>query len=91
MYLKLGNLSPKNFAEIVESEFNEDELKELNDAWSQKAELTGPEDFHIFKDPSITIHIGSVESRALEIFKAANARKQFNREISFHLDDRWKA
>lgn len=90
MYLKFGNLSPEEFAKRVGSEFTEDEIAELRSVWSRNATLTGPEDFHIFEDPSITVHIGSPFARAVEIFRAANGRKEFNQEISFHLDEGWK-
>lgn len=90
MNIRLGNLSPEQFADRVGAEFTSDELAELHSVWSQWAELTGPEDFHIFDAPTIFVTIGSVSSRAVEIFKAANARKTFNREVTFGLDDRFK-
>lgn len=89
MYLKLGNLYPEEFAERVGTEFTSDELAYLRGVWSQKAALTGPDDFHIFDDPSISIHIGSVTSRVVEVFKAANDRSPFNRAIPFSLDIEW--
>ena len=85
-YFKLGNLSPEEFATRVGAEFTFEELDHLRSVWSQKATLTSDEDFHIFDAPAISIHIGSIESRTVEIFKAANARKTFGREVSFHLD-----
>lgn len=90
MLLKLGNLSIEKFAKIVEAEFTKEELIHLNESWSQNASLSADEDFHIFEDPCISIHIGSNESDTLKIFVAANNRKEFNREISFHLDQEWK-
>jgi len=91
MYLKMGNLGPADFARRVGSEFTDDELEYLRGVWSQKAELTGPEDFHIFDSPAISIHIGSATGRVVEIFKAADARKSFNQPIQFYLDEGWKA
>lgn len=90
MYLKFGNLSPEKFAERVGTEFTPDELVHLRSVWSMNATLTGPEDFHIFDDPTISVDIGSVESRTVVIFAAANARKEFNREVSFYLQEEWK-
>lgn len=90
MYLKLGNLSPEQFATRVGSEFTPDEITYLKSVWSRNATLTGPDDFHIFDNPAISIHVGSATTKTLDVFKAANARKQFNDEISFHLDEEWQ-
>jgi len=48
--------------------------------------VTDPNGFHIFDDPRISITIGSeaVSGRVAEAFKAANARKAFNREVTFY-------
>ena len=89
MFLRFGNLSPERFAARVDSEFTPDELEYLGSVWSQNATLTGPDDFHIFEDPAIAISIGSTTSRTLEVFKAANSRKVFNREVDFNLDDKF--
>jgi len=91
MFLKLGNLSPERFAERVGSEFTDDELTYLRSVWSQKAALVGPDDFHIFDDPTISAHIGSATSRTVEVFKAANARSPFDRAVQFSLDDDWES
>lgn len=90
MILKFGNLSPAEFAARVGSEFTEGELAELKSVWSQGAKLRNADDFHIFDDPAISIHIGAADSRAVEIFKAANARNTFNREVTFYLDRDWE-
>lgn len=89
MYLRMGNLTPAQFAERVGSEFTADELLELAGMRSGNATLAGPNDFHIFCDPSISVTIGSRDCAALELFKAANARKQFNRPVDFDLDEAW--
>lgn len=86
----LGNLSPEAFATRVEADFTDEEIAELKSNWSTNAELTGPEDWHIFDDPVIRIHIGSIDSRAAAIFIAANERKAFNRAVTVHLDEKWK-
>jgi hypothetical protein len=90
MNLRLGNLSPTQFAEHVGTEFTNDEAAYLQSVWSQNAALTGPDDFHIFSDPAISITVGSASSRTLEVFKAANSRTQFNREITFDLDEQYQ-
>lgn len=89
MYLRFGNLTPEAFAERVGASFTPAELDTLNHFWSQNAKLTGPDQFHIFDDPSITISIGSVDALPLQVFQAANARKPFNRPVDFYLDKEW--
>jgi len=89
MFLKFGNLSPEKFAERVGSAFTDEELAYLHSVWSQNAALVGLDDFHIFDDPSITVHIGSVASRVVDVFVAADTRLPFNREIQFSLDAEW--
>lgn len=86
MNIKFGNLSPLSFASRVGTEFTAAELETLGHFWSQNATLTGPDQFHIFDDPAITIHVGSVDALPLDVFKAANARKPFNRPVSFYVD-----
>lgn len=90
MLLRIGNLSPQQFAERVGTEFTAGELKLLGRARSGNAVLTGPNDFHIFDKPGISVTVGSRRCEALEIFKAANSRKEFNRPVQFDLDDRWR-
>lgn len=88
MILFLGNLTIDEFARRVGAEFTADETDYLESVWSRKADLTGPDDWHIFDGP--TVAIGCVTSRTVEIFKAANGRKTFNQPVQFHLDERWK-
>ena len=90
MYLKLGNLSPEKFAERVGTAFTDDELSYLHSVWSKWAGLTGPDDFHIFDDPTISIHIGSATGKTIDVFKTANTRSTFNRPVQFSLDEDWK-
>lgn len=89
MGIKFGNLSPEAFAAQVGATFTQDELAHLHQVWSQQGKLVGPEDFHVFDDPAISIHVGSVDSRTVEVFQAANARTEFNRPVQFYLDDEW--
>ena len=90
MFLKLGNLSPEEFANRVGSAFTDDELAYLRSVWSQKATLTSPGDFHIFDDPTISIHIGSATGQTVDTFVAANTRSTFNRPVQFGLDECWR-
>ena len=89
MFLKFGNLSPEKFAERVGSAFTDDESTYLRSVRSQNAALTGPDDFHIFDDPSITVHIGSATGPTVDVFLAANTRSTFNRPVQFSLDAEW--
>lgn len=91
MMLRLGNLSPEAFAERVGAEFTPEEVAYLRSVWSQKAALVGPDDFHIFDDPAISVTVGAPSSRTVAVFQAANERKPFNRELSVYLDEQWKA
>lgn len=92
MSFMLGNLSPEDFAARTGSPFTDDELATLHRNWSRRAALTGPEDFHIFEAPSgrPTVTIGSVTAKVVDVFKAANARKEFAFEVQFSLDDRFE-
>ncbi len=87
---KLGNLSPEEFAKRVGTEFTADEIARLKEHWSQKADLMGPEDWHVFDAPTVSVHIGSVTCGAVDVFRAADARRPFNRAVRFSLDERWK-
>ena len=87
MLIKFGNVSPKEFAERVGSEFTADEMVHLEAVWSRNAELQSAEDFHIFDDPAISIHIGAADSRTVEVFKAANERRTFGCPVMFYLDN----
>lgn len=86
--IMLGNLSPEEFARRVDAEFTDEEIAQLRSTWSQKAELTGPEDFHFFDIP-LAITFGSMDNKAMEILKAANDRKTFSRPVSGILDNGW--
>lgn len=92
MSFMLGNLSPEQFQAQTDSPFTDAELATLHGNWSQRASLTGPEDFHIFEAPSgrPTVTVGSVTAKVLDVFQAANARKQFPFEVAFSLDEGWK-
>jgi len=91
MYLKFGNLSPEKFAEKVGATFTDDELSYLHSVWSQKAALIGSNDFHIFDDPAISIHVGSTTGPTVDVFLAANTRSTFNRPVQFFLDADWRS
>lgn len=89
MYLRMGNLSPEQFAEKVGTEFTAEEVATLRACWSQQATLTGPNDWHAFDDPAISVTVGSRESPMVAIATAASARKPFNRPVTFDQDRRW--
>ena len=90
MEIRLGNLTPRQLADRVGLTFTKPEMDALNNARSGKARLTGPEDFHIFEHPAISITIGSTKSVALAILLAANIRKPATQQISVSLDEEWK-
>ena len=86
MIIKFGNLNMAQFATAVGADFTPEELGFLESRRSSNASMTDPNGFHIFDDPRISITIGSeaVRGRVAEFFKAANARKTFNREVTFY-------
>lgn len=86
----MGNLSPDEFALRVGTEFTDNELSALRGYRSGLAKLTGPDDFHIFDSPIISVTVGSAESVVLDIFTAANERSSFNRQVDFDLDSAWR-
>lgn len=90
MFLKFGNMSPVDFEYRVDTVFLPEERSTLQLCWSRDAQLTGPDQFHIFTAPVLQISVGSADSPTLEIFVNANRRKQFNREVSIFVDDRWR-
>ena len=87
---RMGNLSPEAFADRVGAVFTPEEIAELRATWSQEARLTGPEDWHIFDAPSVTVTVGRPTARALAIFVAANDRQPFNRHVPVDLDAGWR-
>jgi hypothetical protein len=89
MIIRFGNLTPREFAQRVGAEFTTEELRHLTALRSGNAKLTGPQDFHIFEDP-LCITVGSVDSHAMEIFTAANARHGFEKRVPVALDQEWK-
>lgn len=85
MIIKFGNLTVRQFAERVGAEFTPEELELLESHRTDTAGFTDPGKFHIFEDPAISIHIGSAaQVELLPVFSAANARRTFNREITFY-------
>lgn len=88
--LRFGNLSPEAFAAAVGTQFTPEEIAALRACWSQQATLTGPNDWHVFHDPGISVTVGSTNSPMLEIAKAADARQPFQRKVDFELDEGWK-
>lgn len=85
MYIKFGNLTVREFAEKVGTEFTDEEVEILESHRSDPATFDDPDKFHIFLDPAISINIGAEAFESTKaIWVAANARKPFNREISFH-------
>lgn len=88
--LRLGNLSPEEFAERVDTVFTPDELEHLNKVRSGFANLTSADDFHIFDSPAVAVSVGSADARVLQIFRDANTRAPFNREVPFDIDEGWK-
>lgn len=90
MHLRLGNLTPEEFSVRTGLEFTPEELEALREFRSGKAELTGPNDFHIFDAPRIAITVGSMDSPVIEILSAANLRTPPQFEIGVYLDEQWK-
>ena len=88
--VRLGNLTPERFAEKVETEFTKEELDYLRSVRTGRANVTGPDDFHIFEHPAISVTVVSVDSRVIEVFMAANDRAEFNRRVHIDLDAGWK-
>lgn len=85
MYLKLGNLTVAQFAEKVEAEFTDEELKFLESYRTNHASKIGDNEFHIFEHPSISINIGHEAMKdTLPVWTAANERKMFNQQIGFY-------
>lgn len=85
-YLKLGNVSPQEFASKVEADFTDEEMAALEAAWSRNAVLSGDDQFHIFRDPRLSIHVGSASAPVLQVFINANSRKEFNQQVPVHVD-----
>lgn len=90
MYIKLGNMTVKQFADAVGADFTDDEMEYLESKRCDLAEFTNPEGFHIFEDPSISINLGqkAYAGRVVETFKAANNRKEFTRKVVFGIETR---
>ena len=85
MFLRLGNLTVKEFAKLVEADFTEEELALLESHRTSTASFTDQSKFHIFQDPAISISIGKVALEAtLSIWQQANSRKPFNREVGLY-------
>lgn len=89
--LRMGNLTPEKFSERVGTEFTAEEIQALQVMRSGNAILTGPDDFHIFSDPGLSITVGSRDAKCIPIFVASNARKTWNRSVDIDLDEAWKA
>ncbi|WP_258933222.1 hypothetical protein [Nesterenkonia pannonica] len=86
--LKLGNLTVREFAEAVNADFTDEELEFLERHRSDETRLESADQFHIYKDPCISIHIGAeaASGAVLQTFVAANARRTFSQEVSFHAE-----
>lgn len=90
MLIRLGNLSAAELEAKAGLEFTDEERAELEAARSGQAKLTGPEDWHAFDNPGVSITIGSADSRARHIFEAANAREKADFILPVYLDEEWK-
>ena len=85
MFLRLGNLTVKEFEKLVGTEFTEDELNVLESHRTDDASFSDQSKFHIFKDPAVSISIGvGAMASTVSVWKEANDRKPFNRPISFY-------
>jgi hypothetical protein len=85
----MGNLSPEEFAGRVGADFTHEEIAVLRSTWSRMADLSGPEDWHIFDSPSISITVGNPTARALAILVRANDRHPSTRLVDVDIDERW--
>lgn len=90
-HIRFGNVGVRDFAALVGARFTEEELAHLDAARSGLAALTGAEDFHVFDDPALVVHVGSRESKTLAVLTAANSRRPFDRQVTVHLDERWRS
>lgn len=90
VFIRLGNLSAAELEAKTGLEFTDEERAELEAARSGQAALTGPEDWHAFDMPGVSITIGSVSSRARHIIEGADMRKKANFAIVVYLDEEWK-
>lgn len=90
MSLRLGNLTPEEFADRVGAHFTADEFATLHQHWSPAATLTGPDQFHIFEHPHIAITVGSPTASVIAVFADANARSEFTRPIGVFEDQEWR-
>lgn len=87
--IKLGNLTVQQFMERVGAEATPEEITLLESYRTDTAENHDPRKFHIFKDPAISIHIGSAALREVgPVFARINGRRAFNREVTFYPIDR---
>ena len=85
MSFRLGNLSVKEFAERVGTEFAESDVALLESHRSQIADFTDQTRFHIFDAPAISIDIGAVAmEQIMHIFIEAYERKPFNCQVLFY-------
>lgn len=89
--LRMGNLSAAELEAKTGLEFSNDERAALMASRSGQAKLTGPEDWHAFDSPGISVSIGSATSQARYIFEAADIRKKANIEIPIYVDEGWKS
>lgn len=90
MLLRMGNLSAVELEAKTGWSFTGDERAELEANRSGSAKLTGPEDWHAFDSPGVSISIGSANSRARHIFESADIRKQAGIKLPIYLDEEWK-
>lgn len=81
----LGNLSVRQFAERVGTQFDPADLEVLESHRTNEAQFTDPAKFHIFDSPAINIYIGSVAMRETEmIWQRAHRQYPFDRPVSFY-------
>ena len=90
MLLRFGNLSPEELAGHVGAVFTDEEITYLRSVWSKHATLTGPDDWHAFDDPAVSIHVGSAESETVRVLQASNARATWTREVHVYVDEAWR-
>lgn len=85
MYLRMGNLTVRQFADRVNADFSDNEVEFLEDLRTDVAQFEDSNRFHIFDDPAISVVVGREAMPAvIDTFTTANSRRAFTREVSFY-------
>lgn len=88
MHIRFGNLTVRQFADSVGADFADEQIEQLEAYRTDEAMFTDESKFHIFEDPAISVVLGDVAfDETFELFRAANERQSFTREVSFHIMD----